>query len=200
MALWRPPRVPEPGPNVPRAHGRLAAGLGRLMMGLTGWTIEGTIPDRPKMVLVVAPHTSNWDFLTGLWVKLALRLGGGFVAKHTLFRWPFGPLMRWIGGIPVDRRAASGFVQQAVEAIRGSERMVLVIAPEGTRRRSPWKSGFYRIALEAGVPVLPAGFDYRRKVLFFAAELEPTGDYERDLAAIRSHYAAEMACVPANYE
>src|SRR5512145_2492549 len=126
MPLWSDPCIPELGPNVPRAHGRLAARLGRLMLGLFGWRIQGSFPDVPKAVLIVAPHSSNWDFAIGAFVKLAIQLGGRFVGKHTLFGGPLGPLMRWLGGIPVDRRAASGFVGGAAEALRKAERMLIV--------------------------------------------------------------------------
>jgi 1-acyl-sn-glycerol-3-phosphate acyltransferase len=199
VALWHDPRIPVLPPSVPRSHGRVAAAVGRLAMGLSGWRVEGSVPDLPKMVLIVAPHTSNWDFLTGLWAKLALRLGARFVGKHTLFHWPLGTFMRWLGGVPVDRSAAAGFVGEAARALREADRMVLVIAPEGTRRRAAWKSGFYRIAVEAEVPILPVGFDYRRKVVCFGPLFRPTGDYEKDLAAIRAHFSPEMARVPANY-
>jgi 1-acyl-sn-glycerol-3-phosphate acyltransferase len=200
MALWTDPHVPALGANVERAHGRIAAALGRFMMGLTGWRIEGEVPDVKKMVLIVAPHTSNWDFLTGLWAKLALQLGGRFIGKHTLFRWPLGVFMRWLGGIPVDRSAAAGFASEVARALRDAERMTIVVAPEGTRRRVPqWKSGFYRIAHEAGVPILPVGFDYPRKVVFFKPLFHPTGDYEKDLTALRAHYMAEMGKKPENY-
>jgi 1-acyl-sn-glycerol-3-phosphate acyltransferase len=152
------------------------------------------------MVLVVAPHTSNWDFLTGLWVKLALRMGARFVGKHTLFRWPMGVFMRWLGGVPVDRSAATGFAEETARVLRDAERMTLVIAPEGTRKRTDrWKSGFYRIAVATGAPILLAGFDYPRKVIFFGPLVHPTGDYERDLAEIQSHFRADMALKPENY-
>jgi 1-acyl-sn-glycerol-3-phosphate acyltransferase len=200
MPLWTDPRIPELGPNVSRAHGRLAAAVGRFMMGIRGWHVEGGIPDIPKMVLAVAPHTSNWDFLTGLSVKLAMRMGARFVGKHTLFRGPVGVFMRWLGGVPVDRSAAAGFVEEAAQALRESERMTLVVAPEGTRRRTDrWKSGFYRIAMAAGVPIVLAGFDYPRKVIFFGPTFQPTGDYEKDLALIQSHFTASMALKPENY-
>jgi len=200
MALWTDPRIPELGPNVSRAHGRLAAAVGRFMMGIRGWRVEGGIPDIPKMVLIVAPHTSNWDFLTGLWVKLAMRMGARFVGKHTLFRGPFGVFMRWLGGVPVDRSAAAGFAEETARLMRESERMTVVIAPEGTRKLTHrWKSGFYRIATAAGVPILLAGFDYPRKVIFFGPLVEPTGDYDKDLAEIQSHYGAGMALKPENY-
>jgi 1-acyl-sn-glycerol-3-phosphate acyltransferase len=200
MALWTDPRIPELGPNVQRAHGRFAAAVGRFMMGIRGWRVEGGIPDIPKMVLIVAPHTSNWDFLTGLWVKLAMRLGARFVGKHTLFRGPVGVFMRWLGGVPVDRSAAAGFVEETARAVLESERMTVVVAPEGTRKRTDrWKSGFYRIATTAGVPIVLAGFDYPRKVILFGPLFQPTGDYEKDLAELQSHYRAGMALKPENY-
>ncbi len=200
MALFADPRVPELGPNVQRAHGVVAGALGRCLMRITGWSFEGEIPDVRKMVLIVAPHTSNWDFLVGLMAKLALHLGGTFIGKHTLFRWPFGVLMRVLGGIPVDRQAAAGFASEVARAMRAAEQMTVVLAPEGTRRRIPqWKSGFYRIAVEAGAPILPVGFDYSRKVVFFAPLFHPTGDYDQDLQQLRSHYRPEMAKRPENY-
>ena len=169
-------------------------------MGIRGWRVEGAFPDVPRMVLIVAPHTSNWDFPTGIWVKLAMRMGGRFVGKHTLFRGPLGVLMRWLGGVPVDRSAAAGFVEETARVVRESERMTLVVAPEGTRRRSDkWKSGFYRIAVAADVPIFPVAFDYSRKVIRFDPLFHPTGDYERDLKELQSHFDAGMALRPENY-
>lgn len=200
MALFADPRVPEIGPNVQRAHGPLAAAIGRLSMRASGWRFEGSVPDVRKMVLIVAPHTSNWDFPVGLQAKLALRLGCTFIGKHTLFRWPLGVLMRWLGGIPVDRKAAAGFASEVARVMREADRMTVALAPEGTRKLVPqWKSGFYRIAVEAGAPILPVGFDYSRKVVFFAPLFHPTGDYATDLAELRSYYRPEMGQKPANY-
>ncbi len=200
MPFWTDPQIPRLGANVPRAHGRAAGLIGTAMMALRGWTVTGEIPDLPKMVMIVAPHTSNWDFLTGVWVKLALRIEVRFLAKHTLFHWPVGPFLRWLGGIAVDRHAAAGFVDETACAMREADKMVVVVAPEGTRRRAErWKSGFYRIALTAGAPILLAGFDYPRKAVFFGPLFRPTGDYERDLAAIRARYRPEMALRPQNY-
>ena len=200
MPLWTDPHIPRLGPNVQRAHGRFAAAVGRFMMGIRGWRVEGTIPDIPRMVLIVAPHTSNWDFLTGVWVKLAMRMGARFVGKHTLFRWPLGVFMRWLGGVPVDRSAATGFAEETARVLKESARLTLVIAPEGTRKHTDrWKSGFYRIALATGVPILLAAFDYPRKVVVFGPLFHPGGDYEKDLAALQSHYRAGMALRPENY-
>jgi 1-acyl-sn-glycerol-3-phosphate acyltransferase len=200
MPLWPSPSLPVVGPNVQRAHGPQAAAIGRFMVAVRGWRVEGEIPDIKKMVMIIAPHTSNWDFLTGLWVKLALQLGARFIGKHTLFRWPLGIFMRWLGGVPVDRSAAAGVVDETARVLREADRMTLVIAPEGTRKRvQQWKSGFYRVALEAGVPILLVAFDYSRKAVVFGPLVTPTGDYEKDLALIRSHYHAEMGARPENY-
>jgi 1-acyl-sn-glycerol-3-phosphate acyltransferase len=185
---------------VQRAHGPFAAAVGRFIMGIRGWRVEGEFPNVPRMVLIVAPHTSNWDFLTGIWVKLAMRMGGRFVGKHTLFRGPLGVFMRWLGGVPVDRTSAAGFVEETARVVRESERMTLVVAPEGTRKRSDkWKSGFYRIAVAAGVPIFPVAFDYPRKVIRFDPLFHPTGDYESDLKELQSHFDAGMALKPENY-
>jgi 1-acyl-sn-glycerol-3-phosphate acyltransferase len=194
------PQIPSLGPNVPRAHGRCEAAIGRFMLRLRGWTIEGEFPDTKKLVMAFAPHTSNWDFPTGLWVKLALRLEVRFVAKHTLFRWPLGPLLRWLGGIPVDRQAAAGFVGEIARGVREADKIVLLVAPEGTRKRTErWKSGFYRIAQDANIPILLLRFDYPQRRVLLGPLFWPTGDYERDLAALRSHVEARMALRPENY-
>jgi 1-acyl-sn-glycerol-3-phosphate acyltransferase len=200
MAYWGVPLMPEVGDTVPRTHGPVAAALGRLMMRLRGWRFEGTVPDEPKMILLVAPHTSNWDFLTGLWAKFALRLKANFLGKQTLFWWPLGMFLRFLGGIAIDRSKPAGITDDSTAAFRESERLMLVIAPEGTRSRSEkWKSGFYRIAVAAEVPILLIAFDYPRKVIRLGPLFRPTGDYEKDLPEIQSHYDAGMALRPENY-
>jgi 1-acyl-sn-glycerol-3-phosphate acyltransferase len=191
---------PLVGASIPRTHGALAASLGRFMMRVRGWRFEGAIPDVPKMVLIVAPHTSNWDFLTGLWAKFALQLKAGFLAKHTLFWWPLGAFLRSIGGIPIDRSMARGVADSAIRALREEERLILVIAPEGTRGKTErWKSGFYRIAEAGGAPILLVAFDYGRKVIRLGPLLEATGDYGKDLEEIQSHYHPQMALHPENF-
>jgi 1-acyl-sn-glycerol-3-phosphate acyltransferase len=131
-----------------------------------GWRIEGELPDIPKMVIVGAPHTSNWDFFLFLAALHHLQIKVRFLAKASLFRWPFGFMFRKVGGIPVDRSQARSLVRQAKTAFDEAEEMILVIAPEGTRRAAgTWKSGFVEIAHGAGVPVVFAGVDGGNKVL-----------------------------------
>lgn len=154
-----------------------------------GWRIEGALPDVPKCVLIGAPHTSNWDFVLTMLIIPALGVRIHWIGKHTIFRPPFGGLLRRLGGIPVDRNRSQGVVSQLADAFRQRERLVVAIAPEGTRQKvDRWKLGFYHIALLAEVPIVPASLDYRRKVLAIHPPYTPTGDPAADLRAIRAHY------------
>ena len=188
--MFLPMEIPEPGPRVPRRGGALRAAVGRIMLRMLGWRIGPGLPDLPKAVITTAPHSSNWDFPVGIAVVFALRLDVRFVGKVELFRGPLGPLMRWLGGLPVDRKHPVGLVEQTVAMFAEREALLLAMAPEGTRKPvQRWKSGFHRIALAAGVPIVPGYFDNRRKVVGFGAPLHPTGNAEADIAALRAFYA-----------
>lgn len=172
-----------------RRGGVITRALGRLLLRLSGWHIEGTLPDVPKVVISVAPHTSNWDFVIGVLTLWALDVKISFLGKHTLFRGWFGRWMRSIGGIPVDRSQAHGVVGETVAAFNQVERMVLAIAPEGTRQLDKgFKTGFLHIARSAGAPVLLACFDYSRRVVAFGPLFAPSGDVENDLKQILDFY------------
>jgi len=180
-------KVPVLPKAVPSRGNWLSAALGRWTLALAGWRFEGNFPDTPKSVLVVAPHTSNWDFPVGIGAMYALRLRVAFLAKDSLFRPPFGAFLRWWGGVPVDRSAAHGVVEQSAQVMKQRQHLYLVVAPEGTRRKvARWKSGFYRIAHAAGVPLVPVAFDYRARVVHLMPPFEPTGDYEADLPRIQA--------------
>ena len=161
-----------------------------MLLRLFGWRAEGSLDDLPKCVLVVAPHTSNWDFPVMLALAIALRIKATWMGKHTLFRPPFGWLMRWLGGLPIDRGARHNVVEQAVESFRTRDRLVLAVLPEGTRKRTPyWKSGFYHIAMGAKVPIALGYADYRRKVGGIGRVIVPSGDVDADMALIREFYS-----------
>jgi 1-acyl-sn-glycerol-3-phosphate acyltransferase len=193
-------RVPELGPAVPRQGSAFTAALGRALLASGGWRIDGEMPDVAKAVIIVAPHTSNWDFVWGAAAKLALRLRVRFLGKHTLFDGPLAPLMRWLGGIPVDRRSPAGVVEQTLAAFTERRQLILAVAPEGTRRKVPaWKSGFYRIAVGARVPIVPVALDYRERAVVLGAAFEPTGDYDADLPRIQAFFTSEMARKPGQY-
>lgn len=163
--------------------------VGRLYYRLTGWKLVGEMPDVPKSVIVVAPHTSNWDFMVFMMGSFVLGIRGQWLGKHTLFIGPLGWLFRKFGGIPLDRSSKHDLVSQAVTALKESPQMNLVLSPEGTRKKSDhWKSGFYYFALGAQVPILLAYADYRTKTAGIGATIWPTGDVEADLANIRAFY------------
>lgn len=164
--------------------------LGRWYLNRTGWTIDNVYPPVASSVMIVAPHSSNWDFPIGIATSWVLDLKPAFVAKHTLFRWPLGPLMRRLGGIPIDRSRSQGFVDRTVAMMKATDRIALVITPEGTRKAvDRWKTGFYHIARAASVPVIPAYIDWGQRRVGFGAPFWPTADLEADLEHLRTFYA-----------
>ena len=159
---------------------------------LTGWQIAGQAPaGHPKCVLIAAPHTSNWDLPYTLMVAFALRMNIHWMGKRQIFRWPFGGLMRWLGGIAVDRSQSTNLVAASAQALRAAEGSVhLVVPPEGTRSQTRhWKTGFYWIAHEAGVPIVLAYMDYPRKLSGLGPVFTPTGDIDADMLKIKAYYS-----------
>ena len=182
--------VPELGSEIPRRGNAAVRAFGRGLLRLLGWRVEGEMPNLPKFVAAVAPHTSNWDFVVGAAAMFALDLKIEFIGKHTLFRGPLAPVMRWMGGIPVDRSSAHGVVGEAVAAFARVDRRILAIAPQGTRRPVPrFKTGFLHIARGAGVPVMLAAFDYDARVIRFGPTLEIGEDIEAERARIEAYFA-----------
>lgn len=161
---------------------------------LNGWTVEGEAPASRKCVIIAAPHTSNWDFVYFVGGADRLKLNLSFMGKASLFRWPFGGMMRDLGGVAVDRSRSKDMVGAMVEEFARREEFMLTIAPEGTRGRAgEWKSGFYWIALKAGVPMVCGMMDYGRKVVSLGRAIMPTGDYEADMALLQTIYSG---CTP----
>lgn len=164
--------------------------LARFILRIGGWTAIGGIPDAPKAVIVAAPHTSNWDGFWALVYKVAIGADVHFFAKKSLFWFPLGTILRALGGIPLDRSRASSAVQQAIEKFGQEDRFYFGLAPEGTRTRKPgWKSGFYRIATGANVPIYLGMLDFSNKRIGIGPRLDLTGDQDKDLEAIRAFYA-----------
>ena len=156
---------------------------------LAGWKLQGHFPADNKYVLIGAPHTSNWDFPVTLATCFAARAKIYWMGKASLFKGPAGPIMRWLGGIPVDRTQKNSLVEQMVAAFDRSERLVVAIPPEGTRKAvTEWKTGFYYIAHGAGVPIALAYLDYPSRTAGFGPLFTPTGDIEADMPKIRDFY------------
>ncbi|MCE7032243.1 lysophospholipid acyltransferase family protein [Lysobacter sp. GX 14042] len=183
--------VPTLPPRVPRVpENRFTRGVGRAVLRLGGWKVAGEFPDLPRAVLIGAPHTSNWDGVWGFAAKLALGLDMRILGKDSLFRVPVvGWLVRALGVIPVDRSAAHGVVDQAVAMIRQSDRLWFGLAPEGTRKPvERWKTGFWKIAHGAGVPIVPVYFHYRDRRIVVAPPIHTGEDMDGEIAAIRHWY------------
>jgi 1-acyl-sn-glycerol-3-phosphate acyltransferase len=170
----------------------LLRGFSVAFLKLTGWKIEGTLPpDAQKSVFIAAPHTSNWDLPYTLMVAFALRLNPYWMGKHSIFKAPFGGVMRWLGGIPVNREQSNNLVAASADAIRAADGpLQLIVPPEGTRSKTRyWKTGFYYIALGAQVPIVMAYMDYSTKRSGLGPLFKPTGDVQADMAAIKGFYA-----------
>ena len=166
--------------------------LAILILKLIGWTSIGSKVSVPKYVLIAAPHTSNWDFPLMLLVVLELRLQLCWMGKHTLFSFPFSGLMKWLGGIPINRAKSHNVVNDIVEQFKSHDNFVVLVPPEGTRRKvSKWKSGFYHIANSAEVPILMGYLDARNKEAGLADFFHTTGDLDIDMKEIRSFYATK---------
>jgi len=167
----------------------VAEALGHAVFRLMDWRIEGQLPPFDKFVVIGAHHTSNWDFVLFIAAKFILRLNARWFGKHSIFRWPFGALMRYWGGIPIRRHLKLNTVEQAIEAFAEHRQFILVLSPEGTRRKvERWKSGFYHIACGAGVPIVPAALDFQHRRIVIGAPLQPTGNEEADLRQLLAFY------------
>ncbi|MFI5312020.1 MAG: lysophospholipid acyltransferase family protein [Gemmatimonadales bacterium] len=194
------PLVPAIGDQVPQrgnAFSRLAA---ILAMRLSGWRFEGEMPNLPQFVVIVAPHTSNWDFAVGVMAMFALGIRGTFLGKHSLFRWPLGAMMRWLGGVPVDRSASHNVVEQTTDYFRHRPQIVLALSPEGTRRKLPeWRTGFWYVAKGASVPIVPMAFDYSRRMFRIYPPVVTSESRERDFEQLHALFDAKMARHPDRY-
>ena len=179
------------GPRVPQTRNRLLRRFGQSWFEQMGWKFKGEWPDIPKFVLIVAPHSSNWDFVAGLAAKWALGLQVRWLGKHTLFIPPLGWFMRAIGGVPVERSARHNVVSQSAHEFSVRDRFVLVITPEGTRKNvGSWRSGFWHVAKLANVPICPVAFDWGTRTMFIGPTTMPfEDDPDVGIARVRSYYA-----------
>jgi len=191
-------------PSAPTLERPLARGfapwLGATLLRCFGWTVVLAQPVPARCVVIFFPHTSNWDTVIGLCVKFMTGLPIRFAGKDTLFKVPLlgRLLLRW-GGVPVNRRERTGFIEAMTARFRRSEELRLAIAPEGTRGRAPyWKSGFYHLARAADVPLALGFIDYPRREVGLGAYVDLTGDRSADMARLRAFYAAKRGRHPQN--
>jgi 1-acyl-sn-glycerol-3-phosphate acyltransferase len=169
--------------------GRIKYWTGRILLGLFGWKAMGEVPPSGKFVLVGAPHTSNWDFPIAIAASFVYRIKIHWLGKDTLFRWPFGWLMRKLGGIPVDRSHPHGVVRQLKHKYDETDNLIIVIAAKGTRKKTQyWKSGFYWLAQSAQVPILCSYYNYEKKQVHIGLTILPSDDIKKDMDILREYF------------
>lgn len=185
-----------------RKPSRLSRLFRRALVGIyrhNGWRAEGVVPEPRKFVIIAAPHTSNWDFVNFIGLTNDLAVTPHFMAKSSLFRWPFRNFLFDMGGVPVDRSSSKNYVQQMVAEFKRREEFMLTVAPEGTRSTvRAWKTGFYHIAMGAGVPLVVGMMDYGTKTGGLGPAIWPTGDYAADMKKVAEIYATVTPKNPAN--
>lgn len=186
--------------NWPPFGNRFSRWFGRKVLALWGWSFEGDFPNENKVIVAVAPHTSNWDFIVGLLAMFALGFKANWLGKHSLFVGPFNTIFRFYGGLPVDRSAADGVVEQIKTVFEERDFVILALAPEGTRKRvGKLKTGFLRMANAANVPILLVAFDYQKKKLVIGDLFSPTGDLTADERFCYQYFQQFMPRYPKQY-
>lgn len=166
---------------------------------ILGWKLIGELPALKKYIIIVAPHTSNMDFLLGVLVRSVLGIQINYIGKHSLFKPPHGWIFRALGGAPVDRRKKQDTVKQVARLFREREVFRLALSPEGTRKKvDKWRTGFYYMALEAEVPIVMVTFDYGRKEVRFSEPHHPSGDIEKDMISIRRFFHGAVGKIREN--
>jgi 1-acyl-sn-glycerol-3-phosphate acyltransferase len=163
--------------------------IGKLYLTLSGWKVEGRLPQIPKFIIIVAPHTTNWDLPNMLAIIYALGLKANWFGKKEIFRGPANPFFSFLGGIPVDRSQRRNVVEEMVNIINTTDQLVIGLSPEGTRSKAEyWKSGFYHIAYQANIPVVFGYLDYKRKAGGIGPILYPSGDIDTDMILVQEFY------------
>lgn len=163
--------------------------ISKTVLRIFGWSVHVDVPDYPKAVICVAPHTSNWDFLLGELAITSVGRKAGFLMKRTWFFWPLGPFFRSIGGIPVDQKKSTSLTNQLIDRFNSAQKLTIAITPEGTRSRTTrWRTGFLRVSCEANVPLCLASIDFPTKTITLAHTFRPSGDIDSDLRRIKDFY------------
>ena len=181
--------MPQMPPRVPKGGNAFTRWVGRAVLRLLGWRVTGNLPDEPRFIAIAAPHTSNWDWAVAMAALLALGIRINYMIKDSAFVWPLSLVLRATGGIPTNRAAPAGMVEDVAERLLDTPEIIMVITPEGTRRRvERWKTGFLRIAALAQLPVVQVSWHYPGKLIHLGPVAELSGDLDTDIAAIRAYY------------
>ncbi len=184
--------VPKAGDKLPTYKLSVFKKIGAFILKATGWRFEGEIPNVSKMVMICAPHTSNWDALYGFAAVVAMGLKLSWMAKHSIFKWPIRRPLMALGGMPIERSGSHGLVDQIISEFEKRQQLILALTPEGTRKRVPrWKTGFYIIAEQAKVPIATSFIDYSNRTLGFGPLIEISGDLDADMEKLEKFYRSK---------
>ena len=177
--------------------------LGKLVLSIFGWRVKGSISEdfsNQKLVVIVAPHTSNWDGIFGVATVAGLDAKITFIGKHTAFRYGLGAFLRYMGGIPVDRSKPGGIIRDAIDQIKKIDGSLIAMSPEGTRSKvKEWITGFLRIAKELNTNIIPASLDFAKKEILLGKAFVPSGNNEEDIRALKEYYSVFTAKHPEKY-
>jgi len=180
--------VPELPGCLPAKGNRFSRWLGKALLKFMGWKVSGDFPQHKKVVVALGPHTSNWDFIIAMPAIMATGINANYLMKKEVFVWPFSIVWKWLGGVPLNRKATENTVEQLIQKYNESEKLWVAIAPEGTRKKVDyWKTGFLRVAEAAGVPVMLVAWDYPSKTFVLEKIWPTTGNHEEDAANIRAY-------------
>lgn len=192
--------IPQPGSLTPQKSSVLSRAIGRLLLSLLRWQIKGEVHNAKKFVMILAPHTSIWDFYVGIAGKLAVGLHSSWFISSAYTWWPLGFFLRRLGGIPIYRNGSHNLVSQIVESFNKHERMMVTLFPEGTRKKvGRWRTGFWYIASQAGIPIQLVSFDYAKRVTQCGPVFVPSGDIEADMKKIQEFYRNVQAKHPEQF-
>lgn len=182
------------GDKIPKRGGKVTPVVASALIKMAGWRNVGEIPNIPQAVVLALPHTSNVDGMYAIPCLFALDLNISIMAKHTLFKIPvFAQLLHWVGVIPINRGKKGSVLQASIDKFKTGKPLFLGLAPEGTRQYTEnWKTGFYYLAVGAGVPILPVALDYNTKEVRFLSPIYPSGDIDADLPKIYAQYKGVM--------
>ncbi len=177
--------------------------LGKLVLSIFGWKVKGNISEdfsNQKLVVIVAPHTSNWDGIFGVATVAGLDAKITFIGKHTAFRYGLGAFLKYMGGIPVDRSKPGGIIQDAIDQIKKIDGSLIAMSPEGTRSKvKEWKTGFLRIAKELNTKIIPASLDFAKKEILLGKAFTPSGNNDEDIKILKKYYSVFKAKHPEKY-
>ncbi|WP_263079674.1 1-acyl-sn-glycerol-3-phosphate acyltransferase [Endozoicomonas sp. Mp262] len=164
--------------------------LAKIFLHLTGWKVNGPPPRVARYIIIGAPHTSRWDFIFGIAIALKCKIRCHWLGSSALFWGPFGIVLRWLGGIPVNRKRKNSLVNQTVCAYKQHHQLGIVICPEGGMNKGErWHTGFYHIARNAEIPIIPGYLDFNTKTGGFGSAIKPSCNMSKDMAEIEAFYA-----------